>query len=187
MRERIFLPGETRRSFLGKGIAGAAVLAFGGAGAGLMLRRTRLRTPLEPLKVLSVAEYSVLAAVADRVIPAGNGFPTPSEVHCAERADDLLAPAHPGALKELKQLISLFENALAGFIFDRRFAPFTQLGSEEQDQVLRQWRDSRVLVRRTGFKALKNLLCAAYYSSPAIYAAVGYPGPPELLSAEPAR
>jgi hypothetical protein len=37
---------------------------------------------------------------------------------------------------------------------------------------------SRISVRRTGFRALKRLVTAAYYSSPETFAAVGYPGPP---------
>ena len=187
MRERILLPGETRRSFLGKGIVGGALLVLGGSGATLVFRRTRLRTPLAPLKVLSLEEYSVIASIADRVIPAGNGFPSPTEMRCAEHVDELLAPAHPGAVKELKQLIALFENALAGFLFDRRMSPFTQLAPEDQDDVLREWRDSRITLRRSGFKALKNLVCAGYYCNPATYPAVGYPGPPDLLSMEPVR
>src|SRR2546426_62775 len=54
--------------------------------------------------------------------------------------------------------------------------------AEELDERLRAWRDSRLSVRRTGFKALRGLCCAAYYSSIETYPSVGYPGPPELTA-----
>lgn len=183
MGEPLLLPGETRRSFMKRGLVGGALLLVGG-GAALHLRRSRLRTPATPLQVLSVAEYSVLAAIADRLIPAGNGFPPAAQMRCAEKADAVLVRAHPGVLAELKQLIALFESALAGLLFDGRPTPFTQLDPEAQDRALLAWRNSRIAIRRTGYKALRNLLSATYYASPEAYAAVGYPGPPEIVRPE---
>ncbi len=186
MGERLLLPGETRRTFLKKGVVGGILLLAGGVAA-IAFRRSRLRTPKAALKVLSVAEYSVLAAVADRLIPAGDDFPPSSDVQCVEKVDALLVHADPGMVVELRRLIAVFENALTGLVFERRPTPFTQLSADEQDRVLLEWRDSRLVFRRSGYKALKNLVDSAYYASPEVYPAVGYPGPPEIVRMEPVQ
>jgi hypothetical protein len=74
----------------------------------------------------------------------------------------------------------VLESALAGMIFDGRTKPFTRLSPEAQDAVLAHWRDSRLLVRRTGYQVLRKLTCAAHYAQPTSWASVGYPGPPTL-------
>ena len=85
------------------------------------------------------------------------------------------------ALSELKQLLNLFENALANFLFGGRITPFTQLDPQEQDAVLDEWLHSRFSVRRTGFTALRGLVLAAYFVRPETWPAVGYPGPPKAF------
>ncbi|HEX4803047.1 MAG TPA: hypothetical protein VFV14_06030, partial [Myxococcaceae bacterium] len=90
----------------------------------------------------------------------------------------ILSRADPSAAKEVKQLLILFENALAGFIFGGRVEPFTRLSAGEQDEVLREWQSSRLRLRRTGFQALRTLAIAGYFGSSRSWPAVQYPGPP---------
>jgi len=169
---------EERRSFLKKGLLGGLLLAIGGLGF-LASRRSRL-APLPPqgLKVLDPSEYAVLMAIAARMVPGGEGFPSVQEVGVGLNADGILVRTDPAAAKEVKQLLKLFENALAGFIFSARIRPFTQLALEEQDQVLEDWESSRLEIRRTGFTALRTLVLASYFGSPLSWPAVHYPGPP---------
>ena len=56
--------------------------------------------------------------------------------------------------------------------------PFSRCTPAEQDARLEAWRRSRFALLRSGYQAVKRLADAAYYSSPEIYALVGYPGPP---------
>ncbi|MCM3878354.1 MAG: hypothetical protein NEA02_18295, partial [Thermoanaerobaculia bacterium] len=58
--------------------------------------------------------------------------------------------------------------------------PFTASGARKQDERLRAWAGSRVGVFRTGYQAMKRLVCACYYAAPETWPALGYPGPPEL-------
>src|SRR5262244_777148 len=170
--------GVGRRGFLKKGIFGGAILALGGAGF-LVSRRSRtIPLPPEGLKVLDATEYAVLTAIASRLVPGGEGFPSIAEVGVGLNADEILARTEPAAAAEVKQLLKLFENALAGFIFSARIRPFTQLPPEEQDQVLEEWQSSRLEIRRTGFTALRTLVLASYFGSPLSWPAVHYPGPP---------
>lgn len=181
-RVRILLPGEKegRRGFLKKGLAGATLLALGGGAGWLASRKTRPPTHPSlagPFLVFDSAQAAVILAAAERIIPEHAGFPRPTELGLAGRVDAIAAMAHPGAQKELRQLVSLFESALGGLL-DGSPRLFTECLPAAQDHRLRAWTGSRIAVRRTGAKALRRLVHAAYYGSPESWAAVGYPGPP---------
>ncbi|MFZ5470182.1 MAG: gluconate 2-dehydrogenase subunit 3 family protein [Myxococcota bacterium] len=172
-------PGHSRRSFLRRGLVGGALLALGGGGF-LASRRTALvPLPVEGLLVLDATEYAVVHALATRFIVPQEGWPTIADVGVPLAVDRLLALAPTDARAELRQLLGLFENALPNFLFGARTRPFTQMAAEEQDQVLAEWRDSAVTLRRTGFTALRSLVLAGYYGSSKVHQAVGYPGPPQ--------
>lgn len=169
----------SRRTFLGLGLGGAAVLAV--AGIGLM--PTTLRPSATPLRVLSPRAFSVLAAVADRICPGGGAFPSASEVGVAESIDALLAMSDPSMGAEVGQALLLLDNALAGLLFDGRPTTFTGASPEIQDATLAAWASSSLLLRRKVYKALRGLVAGTYYGSPRVYAAVGYPGPPSFAAA----
>jgi len=176
----------SRRGFLRKSLLGVAFLAIAGA-MPLALRRGKLR-PLPPgakLLLLSEAEYSVLAAVADRIFaPLAPGQPAPDAIGVALKIDALMAGADPDSQRDFRQLLGLFENALAGFVWDGQPAPFTERSPEAQTETLRSWQFSRLPLRRSGFQALMRLCNAVYYSDPVTYAGIGYPGPPLLARAD---
>lgn len=171
-------PGRRRRGFLKKGLFGTALLALGGGGF-LFMRPTRhTKPPPEGLVTFTEDEYAVLDAIARRFVPPKEGFPSVDEVRPALAADRMFARAPEDAKKELKQLLGLFENGLGNFLFGFRTRPFTQLSPDEQDRVLAEWRDSRLAIRRSGYRALHVLLMTSYYGAPETWSALGYPGPP---------
>ena len=185
------------------------MLLAAASGVPLALRRTRLRAvaPGRTLRFFTPAEYSVWAAIADRVLareptrvtqehdngpplrPAAaveaaeqrTAPPTADVVDVAGKADVFLAPLDPASARDLKQLLALFDNALFSVVTGGPPTPFTQQSAEEQDAQLRAWQTSRLAIRRTGFQAMKRLCCAIYFGSPETYASVGYPGPPYEL------
>jgi len=175
---------ETRRGLLKKSLGGAALLAAAGA-VPVALRRTRLReVPTgQTLRFFTPAEYSIWAAVADRVLAEEkpSGGPTPAQIDVAARADAFLAPLPETDRKDLKQLLALFDNALFSALQGGPPRPFTAMSPEEQDAHLRRWQTSRFALQRTGYQAMKRLCCALFFSAPETYASVGYPGPPYEL------
>ncbi len=175
----------SRRGFLKRTLIGGAGLTLAGA-IPLALRRTLLRpAPAEPLRLFDPAEYSVLAAVADRIVPrTAADQPTAAEIGVAQKADLLLSRADPDTQRDFKQLLGLFDSALAAFLLDGRTRPFTRLSPEDQDRALVDWRDSRLALRRSGFQALERLCAALYYADPRSYSTVGYPGPPLVPRAD---
>jgi hypothetical protein len=180
-RVTIALPGEDagRRRFLVRGLLGGAALVAAGGGAGwLATRKTRVEQDLGALRVFSSEEASVLLAVADRLVPDRSGFPRPRQLGLASRMDAVAAMAHPATQVELRRLVRLFESPVSGLLLDGRPEQFTMASPPRQDRRLRAWSESRIGLSRTGFRALKRLVYAAYYSSPETWPAVGYPGPP---------
>jgi hypothetical protein len=174
-----------RRSFLKKGIFGAALLLVGGA-VPLALRGGIDRArPRGALKLLTPHEYAIFAAIAARIVP-GDGavstspWPTAEALDCAGKADALMAQAHPKVGAEFRQLLRLFESGFSGLFTNAQPTPFTRLAPAEMDARLEAWRRSRLALLRSGYQALKRLAQATYYSSPEVYARVGYPGPPPL-------
>jgi hypothetical protein len=193
---------ESRRGLIKKTLGGAVLLAAAGA-VPIALRKTKLVPPRSPLKFFTEAEYSIWAAVADRVLakeataatrdgendsaeaalqalkrPAA---PSPAQVDVAGKADAFLAPLSPAEAKDLKQLLALFDNALFSFVSGGPARPFTQMDPAEQDEQLKAWQTSRLAIKRTGFQAMKRLCCAIYFGAPETYASSGYPGPPYEL------
>jgi hypothetical protein len=164
-----------RRGLLKIGLWGGAFLAAGSTG--LLLWPTRRGySPRGPLRVFDAREFAVLAAVAARTV----GAPGVDPVAVAHGVDETVSRLPAESQKELRQLTLLFENALAGLLFDGHFGPFTSLPPAAQDAVLLSWRDSKLAVRRTGYTALRKLTQAAYYANPSCWSQVGYPGPPQI-------
>ena len=170
-----------RRRLLKRGLLGGALLVLGGA-LPLSLRSTLVRTkPRGPLRLLSANEHAIFASVAARLAPgdgAGPKWPTAEALDCAGKADALMAQAHPAVGTELRRLLHLFESGLSGLFTNAQPTPFTRLAPAAMDARLEAWRHSRVALLRSGYQALKRLAQATYYSSPEVYARVGYPGPP---------
>ncbi len=175
---------ETRRGLIKKTLGGAALLLLAGS-VPVALRKTKLReVPKErPLRFFTPAEYSIWAAVADRVLAEGtpSGAPTPEQIDVAGRADAFLAPLPEDDRKDLKRLLALFDNALFSVARGGPARPFTAMSPGEQDAHLRRWQTSRLAIQRTGFQAMKRLCCALYFSAPETFSAAGYPGPPYEL------
>lgn len=167
----------SRRGVLKKGLLGGALLALGG-GALLFTRRSVIvDPPSDGLEVLSPTEFATLSALAYRLLPHREGFPTVESVQVARGCDRILTLVDPTGVTEIRQLLVLLENALPNFLFGGRTSPFTRMSTDEQDAVVAEWQTSRITVRRSGFIALRGLVMAAYFQSEATWPAIGYPGP----------
>ena len=173
-----------RRTVLKLGLTGGVLLWAGGL-TWVGLRTTKLGPePRRGLQALSRSEFAVIAALADcmlgRQALPDPAWPTAWELQCPEKVDAVVAQLHPEARAEFKQLIGLFENGLSGLLTTLRPAPFSQLPLAPQQRRLNAWRTSPFALMRSGYLALTRLIHATYYASPEVYAAIGYPGPPEV-------
>jgi hypothetical protein len=166
-----------RRTVLLAGAAAGVVALCGGV---LALQPTALRTPRRALLALDPVTFSVLAALADRVCPAGGGLPSAWDLEVPEQIDAYLDALHPAARDEVIHLLHLLESGLVGLILDRRPRAFSAATDATRDRVLEAWRDSRIGPRRTGYKVLLALVGSTYWGNPALWRHLGYPGPPRF-------
>jgi len=167
----------TRRRLLQIGAVSGVAVALGGVGLALQAGTTH--APNGPLRAVDAREYSVLWAFAERIAPKNPPFPAAHEVDVAGKVDALLAMMDPASTAEVRLLLRLLDNALAGLLLDGRFRTFTACSEDEQDRILEGWRTSRLAARRMGFTALRKLVAGAYYGSPELYPILGYAGPPD--------
>lgn len=181
MATKMYLPpkGESRRGFVKKGFFGGLLLALGG-GAFVALREGKLEPlPEGGLKMLSAREYAVVVAAARRLLPQTPPWPTPDTLRVAGRIDGVVFPLlDETARLELRQLLAVLENGLSGLLLVGRPTPFTLMPPEAQDEILAGWQHSRLLLRRSGYTALRALIVGAYFANPAAWPSMGYPGPP---------
>jgi hypothetical protein len=114
-----------------------------------------------------------MVAIARRIVTD----PGADAVAIAHGADDLLAHLPREVQEDLAKLLGVFENALASLALEGRPWPFTRLSPASQDEVLRRWRTSRLVLRRSGYEGLRKLCCLAHYARPSSWAAVEFPAP----------
>jgi hypothetical protein len=166
-----------RRTFIRRGLFGGFLLAVGGS-IGLAVWPTDKRArPRRALVALDERQFAILAAVAGRMVQVPGADP----IEIAHRVDAQMAAAYPEARSDFTKLLLLVDNALAGLLLDGRPKPFTRLGPATQDDVLVSWRESRLVVRRSGYAVLRKLTQAAHWGAPEAWAETGYPGPPQLV------
>jgi hypothetical protein len=170
-----------RRRFLKRGLVGGAALVLAG-NLPFLLRTTAVRfAPRGQLRLLTREEHAILAAVVARLCPgpqAGPDWPTADALDCAGKIDALMAQVHPDVGKDFRRLLRLLESSYVGTFMAASPRPFTRADGDEQDRRLEAWRRSRFTLPRSGYQAVKRLAHATYYSSPEVYARIGYPGPP---------
>ena len=171
--------GITRRQLVRRGIVGSLLFAAAGATAAFWWP-TRRRRPRPGLRVLDEREAAILSAVADTVLAIEPGVPSADAVDVVGRVDALLARSPGGVQREFVRLLHLFENGATGLITATGWTSFTAAAPASREARLRAWQTSRISLFRTGFQAMKRLCGACYYSSPVSWAAIGYPGPPDL-------
>lgn len=172
-------PVMTRRELVRRGIVGTILFAAMGAAA-VFWWPTRRRRPRPGLRVLDEGEASILAAVAETVLAIEPGAPSPEAVDVVGRVDALLGRSPAAVGKEFARLLRLFENGTTGIVTATGWTSFTAAAPASREARLRAWQTSRVALFRTGFQAMKRLCGACYYSAPASWPAIGYPGPPDL-------
>jgi hypothetical protein len=160
-----------RRRLLAGGVAALAV-----AGVGLAAWPGAQRPAPDGLRVLSPAEWSTIAALAEAVLDVSSeDRPTAATVDVATLVDAFLDRLHPATANETRTAVQLLENGLSGFVLDRRLGPFSRQSLGERRRIVRTWQTSRLSLPRTVIKALVGLVLASYWSDPRTFPFVGYP------------
>lgn len=173
------LPKLSRRSFIAVGVIGAGALAIAG-----WIRRSPPSAPGNAPPYLSADGQDILRAIVP-VLLAG-ALPVEPAPRAAAIAQTLAAlDAAVGGLPaaaqaELAQLFDLLSLPPVRLGVARIDAPWSQAAPEQVRACLDRFRGSSLQLLRAAYDALHQLTFAAWYGNPQAWAAIGYPGPPEL-------
>ena len=127
------------------------------------------------LRFLSVKDYVILSAVADRLLPDEGGYPSHRELGTVLQLDEELAKWDDVRRKDIPMLLRLIEHGT--LLFGYSYHRFTRLTAAHQHTYLAGWGESALNAKRAGFVALKGVLSFYYYANPKVWPLIGYDGP----------
>lgn len=162
------IPFLSRRRFLKVGLAGSVLLACAGQvrGAG-------------------DEEAAMLAAVAGAVLagmlPAAGAPRRAALDETVRGVRQAVAGLSAPAQKEVGELFSLLTMAPGRRLLAGVSVPWAEAGEAEVAAFLERWRFSRFALLQGAYAALHDLLLGAWYGRSDTWAAIGYPGPPEVF------
>jgi hypothetical protein len=166
-----------RRVLLKLGIASAAVLA--GLGGTVALVQPGLREHQLTAGSRQVFD-AVGRAILDGVLPAGPAEQRKAMAALLERVDSLVAGLPPHAQAELSQLLAALQSAPGRRLIGGLSSPWEEAPIQQVQQALQAMRVSSLSLRRQAYQALHDITGSAYFSDPATWSALGYPGPIKL-------
>jgi hypothetical protein len=175
----------TRRRFLQTGLAGAIALALARAAYGPFSPQPSLAPDRDfAYRVLGAAEQTLVAAIApvllNHALPDDAGARAQAIIAVVRGVDAAIAGLPPAVQEDIGSLF-----ALLGFPITRRIvagvrAPWLEAAPESIAAFLERWRTSRFALLNSGYRALHELITAAWYGNPASWPRIGYAGPPAL-------
>jgi hypothetical protein len=166
-----------RRTLLGLGAAGAAVLALAGGTLAL------LRPGWEGGK-LTPAGRELFGAIARAVLEGIIPDPTASmQAHHAalrahlDRLEATIAGMPAVTQAEIAELSSLLLHPAGRYVLTGLGADWTAADTPALRAALQGLRESRLALRQQIFHALRDLTNGAYFADQASWDFIGYPGP----------
>ena len=163
-----------RRTLLKLGATSAALLAIVGGTAALI-------QPGLERGALTAAGRDVFRAIGrgvlDKTLPENPAANQAALTALLDRIDVLISALPPHAQAELSQLLSILatgtgRRALAGLA-----TPWPEASAIQLQAALQDMRLSSLAVRQQAYAALHDITAGAYFSEPATWSLLGYPGP----------
>jgi hypothetical protein len=163
-----------RRHLLAVGGATAALLAVGGTAVAWWrpARRGAVLQAHARLMLQRIAE-----AVLDQALPADLAPRAAALQSHLERVERTVTGMPPAMQAEVDQLLTLLLSPPGRHLLLGLSADWPDASAAELQQALQVLRTSRVSLRQQVFHALRDLSNAAYFSEPATWPLLGYPGP----------
>lgn len=176
----------TRRQFIRTGMAGAAALALGRLAYGpFSADPTFPVTATEQFKFLDAKSRTALAAIA--AVMLEGALPQDEVTHedalqaVVLGADTVIAGLPDKVQEEMRDLLMLLSQPLARRWVVGVTSPWQTASRDDIVNFLNRWRFSSILLLRSGYQALHQILFAAWYGNPRSWVGIGYEGPPEFV------
>jgi len=167
----------SRRQFVKTGVAGSVFLAAGAGLAGCAKPSTSDSSKgLQWLTDKDVAMFTALIPVVLGLNPAS------AEIQQAilKGMDNTLLHTNASGQAEVRQLFDLLQFAPTRTLTTGVWRDWPKAKRANVEDFLNDWRSSSLDLFRTGFRAFHDLITGVYYSQPAGWAHMGYPGPPQF-------
>jgi len=162
-----------RRSLLKLGLGGAVLLGLAGGIAAFW--SPGLQGPK-----LTPAGRQAMGAVARAVLEGALPADEAALSRHLDELEKLFAGLPPAVQAELEQLMGLIANGPGRLGLLGLAKPLHEQPVPELAAALQSLRHSRLGLRQQVYFALRDLNCAAFYSQPSAWQAMGYPGPREI-------
>jgi hypothetical protein len=176
----------SRRQFIKTGAIGAVALvairaAYGPFSADPLIAEDRDYS----YAVLRAKERTMLAAIAP-VMLAGA---LPQESAARQRAitevvrgvDTAIRGLPPAVQSEVRDLFALLVFPVTRRVLAGVVKPWLDATPAEIAAFLERWRTSSFVLLRTAYRALQELIMAAWYGNPEAWSRISYPGPPVVI------
>jgi hypothetical protein len=167
-----------RRRFIQAGLAGAALLAFA-----RWIDRPLAAAP-PPYRFLDARGVRTVTALVPIVLagalPTDEGPRRAAIAEVVAGFDRAVAGLAIPVQSEIGELFSFLHTAPLRIAFAGLWKPVEESTPAEVREFLLRWRDSRFGLQRASYRALTQLIQAAWYGNSASWAFIGYPGPPAV-------
>lgn len=168
----------TRRTFIKAGLWGTGALVAAGAWEGWRLRACGMSpAPLSPQGRALFA--AMMPALLDGVVAPDAWTPTMMD-QALVRLEATIAALSPPTQRELHQLACLLDRRVGRLLLAGSSASWVVVTPARASEILTRWRSSGSALKVSAYQALHDLTFAAWYADPSHWAAIGYPGPPDL-------
>lgn len=163
------IPSFSRREFLKAGLAGSVLLACAGQAA-----------------ADADEEADMLAAVAGALLagmlPAAGQERTEAIAATVHGVRQAIGGLSASARKEVGELFVLLSLAPGRRFVAGLSSRWRDAGRDDVAAFLERWRFSRFLLLQGAYAALHDLVFGAWYAREESWAAIGYPGVPEVFA-----
>jgi long-chain-alcohol oxidase len=144
---------------------------------------------------LTERQRASLQQICDTFAPGDGRDVPPASQLGADQVVAELAGANPRAseVKQLTQLLGLWDSRLIGLVGGAKGRPFSKLSQTQREQVLLSFGDSGLAAKRALFLALRTAAMVAYYGTAGptghspVWDSIAYPGPLGPLATAPPR
>ncbi len=170
----------SRRSFLKAGALAALVLAAGGG----LYRHTHPPAPKGFVLDDGArgALHAIVPAILAGMLPAEPRARTQAIAATTARLDQTILGLPLAAQQEVQDLFGLLALGPARRLLTGIPHGWAEAKDAEVSAWLQDWRTHRIGLLRTAYQALHDLVLGSWYSDPANWAAIGYPGPLQELA-----
>lgn len=162
----------TRRGFLKLGAGSAALLA----GFGIASQFVGRHAADDRREVLR----ATIPVVLDGALPASSPAREQAIETTLAGVETTIAGLAPASQDELRALFLALAAAPSRLLLAGLARPWAEADAGEIASVLQGWRTHRLTLLQSAYHALHDLIVGTAYADEAPWAAIGYPGPPEL-------